>query len=232
MIDDGWLHEKDYRLLGLEADPEKFPLGLWHFVSQIKSVLDVKVGVWHAFTAYWSGIAPGSELDKKYSDVLTTISNGERILSFDPEKAYKFWSDWHSFLKDCGIDMLKVDNQGSYMREIRGQAVVGNDPQRSRSAGTFNFRAFRFTCPAADKLHGKSAGNVLNRPMSAVNRNSNDFFPDDSNNFASHIVQNAWNAPGIRCCMSVTSICGGQTIPMHAKRSPPRPFRRSCLCLG
>ena len=196
MIDDGWLHEKNYRLLGLEADPEKFPLGLRHFVSQIKSVLDVKVGVWHAFTAYWSGIAPGSELDKEYSDVLTTISNGERILSFDPEKAYKFWSDWHSFLKDCGIDMLKVDNQGSYMREIRGQAVV-SETTRSAHEALERSISEHFGSPALPLINcmGNQQENVLNRPMSAVNRNSNDFFPDDSNNFASHIVQNAWNAP-------------------------------------
>ena len=195
IIDDGWLHQKDNKLPALKPIPQN-SAGLKHLISQIKSILDVKVGVWHAFTSYWDGIAPGSELEKQYSDYLTTLPSGAIIPSLDPEKAYKFWSAWHSFLRDCSVDMLKIDNQGSYMPTVLGTAVVSEAARNAHTAVERSV-AEHFGSPALPLINcmGNPQENVFNRPVSAVNRNSDDFFPNDNDSFAAHIVQNAWNAP-------------------------------------
>ena len=198
IIDDGWQDRRDNKLWDFEADKAKFPSGLKHAVDIIKSYGDVKVGIWHTLNVYWSGIAPGSPVAEKYADRLTFLEGGQIIPSLDPEKAYLFWKDYHAFLRSCGIDFLKVDNQGSYMDIVRGHAPTASATRNAHFAiersvaeafGDVNGALKMIDCM------GEPEENILGRPLSSVNRNSDDFFPDKPNGFVDHIVQNAWNAP-------------------------------------
>ena len=198
IIDDGWQDRRDKtRLWDFEADKEKFPLGLKHAVDMIKSYGDIKVGVWHTLNVYWSGIAKDSPITEKYADCLTFIEGGEIIPSLDPEKAYLFWKEYHSFLRSCGVDFLKVDNQGSYMNIVRNHVPTASAARNTHAAMERSVAEIFGENGALRMIDcmGMPEENVLSRPLSAINRNSDDFFPDKENGFVDHIVQNAWNAP-------------------------------------
>ena len=198
IIDDGWQDRRENRLWDFEADKAKFPQGLKHAVDRIKSYGDIKVGIWHTLNVYWDGIAEGSPIAEKYKDDLTFLEGGQIIPSLDPEKAYLFWKDYHAFLKSCGIDFLKVDNQGSYMNIVRNHVPTASATKNAHDAIERSVAESFADESGALRLidcMGEPEENVLARPLSAVNRNSDDFFPDKPNGFVDHIVQNAWNAP-------------------------------------
>lgn len=79
---------------------------------------------------YWDGIDPESELVKNYDCQRLTTSN-HRIPHIEhkpvgspptsvwwlprPDRAFQFWHDWFSYLKSCGVDFVKVDNQAKFV---------------------------------------------------------------------------------------------------------------------
>ena len=193
IIDDGWSTYKDGRLVDFPADPVKFPEGLQECVRKIKEEYGIpKVGVWHAFNGYWNGVDPESELAKRYADSLMMTKTGMLVPSDDPDKAYLFWDAWHSYLADCGVDFVKVDNQSSTHNYLAGTVSTTEGARHAhaaieRSIGK-NFGGVVIDCMGMDME------NVLARPCSAVSRNSDDFFPDRENGFAKHIQQNLYCA--------------------------------------
>ena len=192
IIDDGWqsVDEKE-RMTDYKEDSVKFPNGLKNCVEQMKAISGVQtVGVWHAFAGYWSGVKQGSPLYEKKKDDL--IQNGRGQWLPNPEKALDFFGNWHQYLKENGIDLLKVDSQSTMAIHYRGTLPLA---------------------PAAKELHqaldqsvdvwmnknlincmGMAKENLFNRPMSAISRNSDDFFPRVDGSFEEHLLQNAYNA--------------------------------------
>ncbi|MCI8388209.1 MAG: hypothetical protein HFE63_07095 [Clostridiales bacterium] len=193
IIDDGWLSIREQMLSGFDVDYVKFPEGLKAVIAKMKNEYGIeKVGVWHAFNGYWSGVDPESELYKEQKDNLFTTPSGRVLQSLDEDKAFKFWDAWHSFLADCGVDFLKVDNQSSHSGQIAGVIptaegcrIAHNAIERSISK---NFGGAVIDCMGMDME------NVLARPMSAVSRNSDDFFPKRERGFIKHLTQNVYNA--------------------------------------
>ncbi|XXG72428.1 hypothetical protein AAC387_Pa07g1524 [Persea americana] len=109
-----------------EEDPS---IGLAPIISEIKHKHDLKyVYVWHAITGYWGGVRPGANGMKQYEskmecpisspgvqsnepcDALNSITaNGVGLVN--PDKAFNFYNELHSYLASAGIDGVKVDVQ-------------------------------------------------------------------------------------------------------------------------
>lgn len=194
IIDDGWLDKDGRYLCGFEADKAKFPDGLKACVRRLREEYGVKyVGVWHALNGYWNGVKKDSPLHRLCADVLYETDDGWLIPSpVDEEKAFVFYDRWHTFLRECGVDFLKVDNQSSSINFLKGGVcpvsgarVLHRALERSVDK---NFGGRLINCMGMD------IDNVLSRPGSGLSRNSDDFFPDRDKNFISHINQNAYNA--------------------------------------
>ncbi|MBE6625647.1 MAG: hypothetical protein E7628_00480 [Ruminococcaceae bacterium] len=194
IIDDGWSPVEGNKLKAFEEDREKFPEGLKECIRRIKEDYGIeKVGVWHTIHAYWQGIHPDSELNKSHADSLVFSPEWGRIVPVnDLDKQYKFWDDWHSYLSDCGVDFVKVDNQGGCGYLYIGicpvmEGVWINHEAIERSINK-HFGGTVINCMGMD------LENVQTRPYTAMNRNSDDFYPDRENGFEMHLRQNIYNA--------------------------------------
>lgn len=193
IIDDGWMTTRNQMLAGFDVNLTKFPEGLKATISKMKNVYGVeKVGVWHAFNGYWNGVDPESQLYSVQKDNLFITPSGKALQSLDEEKAFRFWDTWHSFLADCGVDFLKVDNQSSNSGHILGAIATAEGCRIAHRALERsiekNFGGAVINCMGMDME------NVLARPGSAVSRNSDDFFPKRERGFIKHLTQNVYNA--------------------------------------
>ncbi len=193
MIDDGWAQTEDFRLKSCFVDEEKFPGGLKKFIKHIKEEYAIEyVGIWHAFTGYWYGIDKQSELYSLNKNNFTEVSAGIIMPSGEEEYAYNFFSGWHQYLREQGVDFLKIDTQGNafefyknYPNPCEKTVNLHNAIENSVSE---NFDSVVINCM------GMSSLNMFSRRKSCLVRNSDDFFPDKEDGFESHITQNAYNA--------------------------------------
>ena len=193
MIDDGWSTLDKWYLCDFAVDPVKFPDGLASCISRMKSEYGVeKVGVWHAFNGYWMGVKKDSPLYHSQKENLFLSPGGYYLPAVDEEKAFKFWDTWHSYLKDCGVDFLKIDNQSCTPHLLAGvmpTAEAARIAHRAMERSIFkNFDGQVINCM------GMNMENVFARTASALSRNSDDFFPERDRGFVSHLLQNAYNA--------------------------------------
>ncbi|MBR5252436.1 MAG: hypothetical protein IKV39_01005 [Clostridia bacterium] len=191
IIDDGWSPVVENQLQAFEEDREKFPEGLKECIRRIKEDYGIKyVGVWHTLHAYWWGVDAQSKLGHEMEDCLF-LTNCKVVPINDPEKQYKFWDTWHSYLRDCGVDFVKVDNQST------GGIWAGND-STVRSTGIAHETLERSVKKNFDgniiNCMGMDMEDVFTRPFTAVSRNSDDFFPHREDGFAKHLQQNIYNA--------------------------------------
>lgn len=193
IIDDGWSIFKDFKLQSFGIDKAKFPSGFKTFISRIKKEYGVEyVGVWHAFSGYWFGIERDSELYNEQKENLWENNSGLIVPAGEYEKAYKFYSTWHSFLKEQGVDFLKVDAQGNAIEFYKNspnavQKTIEAHRALEQSVKE-NFGGIMIDCM------GESNINMYSREFSTVVRNSDDFFPDKADGFEAHITQNAYDA--------------------------------------
>ena len=193
IIDDGWSPVHDMMLTGFKADAEKFPEGLRACIDRIKGEYGVGyVGVWHAFNGYWMGVDPESELYSEWSDCLCMTPSGKFFPSLDEDKAYRFWDAWHSYLADCGVDFLKVDNQSSWGPRTEGLMPSIESVRHAHRA--IERSVFKNFGGAVINCMGMDMENVFSRPRSAMSRNSDDFFPGKERGFTDHLMQNVYNA--------------------------------------
>ena len=194
LIDDGWSQIKDNALWSFEEDRTKFPEGLAACIARIKEEYGCPyVGVWQAFNGYWKGIHPDGAVAKEMGDELTACPNGLLIPSPEAEKSYRFWSRWHRYLADQGVDFVKVDNQTTYSYYI-DEVCKNAEGVRAAHEG-LERSVFEFFGGKMINCMGMGIYDQLSRPKSALNRNSNDFLPKLENGFTIHIVTNAYNAP-------------------------------------
>ncbi len=181
LIDDGWSeYNDDMTLKSIYEDKTKFPSGLKNTVRILKEKYDVvSVGAWHSATGYWKGTAFKDE---------TTLSTPQGI---EVPAGYEFYSKWHTYLKEQGIDFVKVDCQGNieeYMRNNKDSlASVIKAQQGLDKSAEENFE-FMINCMGMVNI------NMLNRDSSVVCRNSDDFFPLDKESLENHVKQNVYNA--------------------------------------
>lgn len=198
LIDSGWfIHDGDgtkgQRAADLRANPEKFPKGLKGLVREVKEKYGVRyVGIWHGFPAIWQGIAKGSFAYEQTKDWLVELPSGFCFPGFTREKAFGFFNYWHSYLKNEGIDFIKVDLQG--MAKLVAENVTDiNDAMKNFHAGFEASAALHFDGKVINCM-GMNQVNVQSRPLTGWSRNSDDFYPNRENGFGEHFLQNAYNA--------------------------------------
>lgn len=200
ILDDGWQSlDDDRRLMRFEPNAEKFPDGLAPVIRQIKQQYDVQMfGVWHTLAGYWQGVSPHGPLAKQYrieqSASPLRRADGSELPhgnAIAPDDAARFYYDFYAYLRRCGVDLTKVDNQNA-------QANFAQSPNNRCEMVTRYQQAFQgaaWTYFLGNTIHCMSNRNDVAYNMSATTvwRNSDDYFPrqDDSHQF--HVFCNAMN---------------------------------------
>ena len=194
IIDDGWAKRtglNDWKITSYFEDKSKFPNGLKGCIEKLKNSYGIEsVGIWHSMTAHWYGIEKNSELFISQKENITETNAGCFIPS--PERAYEFFDNWYRYLKEQGIDFLKIDTQGNVLEFFKGSKDCLKkcvDYQESIDKAAFdNFGDKVINCMGMSNL------NAFTRPYTTISRNSDDYYPDKPESFTSHIMQNAYNA--------------------------------------
>jgi raffinose synthase len=193
MIDDGWSKTHEERLCTFEPDPLKFPNGMQNLTKELKSTYGIQsIGVWHTFAGYWGGIDPASSLASDMAPYLYKTNSQKLIPYPDKVRGYGFWDAWHSYLKQQGIDFVKVDGQSAINNFMMHQMPVGQSSLESHKALEASVGIHFDQCMI--NCMGMAPENIWNRPISSVSRSSDDFVPDDENGFAEHALQNVYNS--------------------------------------
>jgi raffinose synthase len=202
LLDEGWRTANAQKLAGYDADPTKFPHGIAGLVKTLHEKYQVpNVGVWHVFQGYWRGVDPDSEIGRNHS--LFGGDDGQYLPDPRGGAGESFYADWYRFLKDAGIDFVKVDNQASNPKFTDGLL-----PLFSSGAGeqqNVQEAALEYMSSAADRSEGKqcvsvincmemSLENAFNWRYSNVARNSDDYNPDSRADIKDHTFWNAYNA--------------------------------------
>lgn len=218
IIDDGWQDTKgDRKLCSFRADASKFPLGLKSSVAHLKSKFPyiMHVGVWSTVNGYWNGIYPGSELDQEFKTLSTNAG-----LFVHPNVVDKFFHKYFSYLRDCGISLLKMDNQVVL--------TFVNDP-------AVRNLLWQTHCPIVEHLGKKYFGSnfiycmamvptllsfvpgwsAAKHPKQPILRNSDDFFPNIADSHAWHMYTNFYN------CLYTRHMSAYLDFDMFQTRPPP-----------
>ncbi len=178
------------KLRSFKAAPDRFPSGLAYCVDKMNEY-GITVGMWHPTTGYWKGIDPEGEIARELSDVLIKSAEGTLLTDYKQEKAYKFYSAFHSYLRSCGVKFVKVDNQSMTRRFYKNLAPVGRVAREyhdglEASVGQ-NFGNVMINCM------GTASEDMWNRSESPVSRCSGDFAPENAAWFRKHIAQCSYN---------------------------------------
>ena len=209
MIDDMWAEIRDFynhtpddgvplwkylhasSLYSFSADPKRFPNGLKHCIDLLKEH-GLTVGVWHPTTGYWKGIDRNGEAYKLLKDYLSEAPDGTLVPDYHKEKSYIYYSTLHDYLRKCGAEIVKIDNQSISRRYYKGLAPVGkvvrdfHDAMEASAAEHFGSQVIN--------CMGMAGEDVWNRSISPISRCSNDFQPENPEWFADHITQCAYNS--------------------------------------
>ena len=197
LVDDGWQqydNEESKKLLSIKEDTAKFPEGFKAFTQKVKEEYGVKyVGVWHAFEGYWAGISKDGKLYQNNKDLFFETPTGFIVPGETEEKAFKFWDMQHGYLKEQGIDFVKVDNQAT--ASAKYDNILPGATAASILHTAIEKSVFKHFGGAIINCMGSKMENILTRPQSAINRNSDDFYPNAEHSFIKHIVQNVYISP-------------------------------------
>lgn len=192
LIDDGWSTTPNNKIASFDADPEKFPNGLASTVAKIKSYGVKYVGVWHTLNLYWGGVLEGSPLFEEIKDHLVQVNDGMWVPKPTVTDSRAIFTMWYTRLKEQGVDFTKVDNQSSmpyYFNGFYEASVVTQINKGLDKAAAEIFKADIINCMGMDPE------NTFARPLSAVNRNSDDYFPDwGEDGLVFHAMTNAYNS--------------------------------------
>lgn len=205
ILDDGWQDIREQQLLDFAPDTAKFPGGLEGLAAMAKGEFDITyLGVWHTLQGYWCGVAPDGPLSERYRVVETTGAirpwqdppTQYPLGYIHPDDIARFYQDFYDYLRRCGVDLTKVDNQS------------GLDAFSEGDAGRIaTMRAYQHGLQGAAMSHLQGnlihcMGNGSDIPYhmvgSTVWRNSDDYYPETKRPGHAvqqhHIVANAYNA--------------------------------------
>lgn len=180
-------------LTGMEADPKKYPGGMKRTTEILKKDYGVSwVGVWHTFNGYWNGIQIDSEVGRQMKDHLMPVSDKVAIPDPRSDNGAAFWDAWYKFLKDSGVDFVKVDNQGTLPLMTRDLLPVSNVTGQAHK----NLEA------AAEKYFDSNVMNCMNENIETIyqwektnlGRSSVDYNPLTYSNPRSNSVLNVFNS--------------------------------------
>ena len=178
------------KLYSFKADPVRFPNGLKHCIEKINDY-GIKVGIWHPTTGYWMGIDPEGEIYRDYKDCLIQTEDGRYIHGPEQGKAYQFYNAFHDYLRKCGTEFVKIDNQSMSRRFFKKLAPVGQAARQFHDAMEASvgqhFDNQMINCM------GMASEDMWNRSVSPISRCSDDFQPENKEWFTKHILQCSYN---------------------------------------
>lgn len=190
-----------------EDDPAK---GLAHVVNEIKGKHQLKyVYVWHAITGYWGGVRPGAAGMEHYGSKMQRpvpspgVQKNERCDALDsmtanglglvnPDRAFSFYDELHSYLASAGIDGVKVDVQNvleTLGAGHGGRVMLARKYQQALEASV----ARNFPDNGIISCMSHSTDNLYSSKRSAVIRASDDFWPRDPASHTIHVASVAYN---------------------------------------
>lgn len=178
-------------LYDYEAAKDRFPMGLSHAIEKMHSY-GMKVGIWHPTTGYWRGLDPNGKAYEKLRNFTYTTPDGMIIGNWREGASFRYYDAIHSFLRECGADFVKVDNQSMTRRFYKGLDSVGK-VTRSWHRGLEGSVGLNFDNTMINCM-GMASEDMWNRGYSSVCRASDDFQPEDRAWFAKHILQCTYNS--------------------------------------
>lgn len=210
ILDDGWLSTEERatgekRLTAFQAN-DKFPGGLRATVDMAKREFGIETFlVWHALGGYWGGVSPEAfpgyrvvDETRSYSPSLLKHTPGLNdafgniIGVVAPEDIHRFYQDFHRFLREQGVDGVKVDNQSaleSVSRGLGGRAELMrryHEALEGSAAAHFGGRVINCMSHGTDVIYQTLASNIT--------RSFTDFWPGDPSSHGLHMVANAVNS--------------------------------------
>jgi raffinose synthase len=213
ILDDGWLSHRTgdagQKMLTTFAPNAQFPEGLAPLVKAAKADYGIETFmVWHAMTGYWGGADPVSFVQYRPKTAIRYMAPGIShyvpnmhewwgtvIGTVPPEHIYQFFQDFHRYLREQGVDGVKVDVQAQLEMVATGLGGRVKLMQAYREAleGSVNMH---FT---PDARHGAnlincmscSAEMLYSTRASTVTRTSTDFWPKRPETHGEHIHTNA-----------------------------------------
>ncbi|KAK9237685.1 raffinose synthase or seed imbibition protein Sip1-domain-containing protein [Lipomyces kononenkoae] len=197
ILDDGWQVTNEKRQLMQFDANDRFPGGLKHTVSTIKSTFPYikHVAVWHALLGYWNGIAPEGELGKKYSLTKCRAYNDD-IYIVSENDVSRFYDDFYKHLYSSGITAVKADVQ-MHLYDLQGDGISGTfihkayqDALKLHSLRYFYRRVTYCMAMSAEYFYYSHL--QTSSPKPAL-RNSDDFFPNIPSSHHWHIFCNSMN---------------------------------------
>ncbi|XP_064961648.1 probable galactinol--sucrose galactosyltransferase 2 [Musa acuminata AAA Group] len=181
------------------------------FVSNIKQTYGLRyVYVWHALMGYWGGVSPDAAETKKYNSKLVYPVQSPGNLSHsrdltmdcmekygvgmvDPEKAFDFYDDLHSYLMSQNIDGVKVDVQN--ILETIGTSHGGRVSLAHRFHEALeksiakNFQDNSIICCMA-----QSTDSIYSSKVNSITRASDDYMPRNMLSQTLHVAAVAFNS--------------------------------------
>jgi hypothetical protein len=193
IVDAGWSDDVDYHLNSFMPNKEKFPEGFRGMIDKLKEEYGLGwVGVWHTIIGYWNGIYSNGPIALEMGSNLYKTNAGKLIPYPEASRAFDFWNKWHSYLKQEGVDFVKVDYQSVLVNMLKNDIAIGRAAKEAHEALEAsvgkNFDNRIINCM------GMASENLWHRPVSPISRNSDDFFPKEKDNFKEHALQNAYNS--------------------------------------
>ena len=177
----------DRKLVDFKADPKQFPNGLKAAISEVKEKYGIKIGAWHPMTGYWYGFDQNGETAKEYANYLTQNDDVRMVVKPTVEAMFGYHNAFYTYLKDAGIEFVKVDNQSGLEWFYRNMGTIGEVATALHTgvegAVGLNFDGAIINCM------GCATENIWNRPNSLINRCSGDFLPENRKWFIDHIIQ-------------------------------------------
>jgi raffinose synthase len=204
ILDDGWLsadvRSAAYRKLTAFTANDKFPGGLKETVRIAREQFGIQnFFVWHAFEGYWEGVDPqcfaeyaAFDLPRQYAPPLDQGGwwmEPATVGVIPPANIYRFYHDFHRYLRSQGVDGVKVDNQAMLESVARGSggrvAMMKAYHEALEGSALVHFQGNLINCMSTsnDMLYHALA--------STVTRTSDDYFPNRPESHGAHLAVNA-----------------------------------------
>lgn len=128
IIDDGWQEEVirggwPRRFLRKLSANKRFPEGVGGVVKSLKSLGVDFVGLWHTINIHWSGFEEEA-LRELGGGFFSMFAEGY-VPPPTMEEAFKLYEKFFSWVKDNGLDFVKIDNQWIIHALYGGFSMVG-----------------------------------------------------------------------------------------------------------
>lgn len=209
ILDDGWQQVTakspavPQRLTGFAAQEPKFPEGLKGTVDLARRYGVENFLVWHTLQGYWGGADPSSfpgygirKILKKYSPSILHYAakmdewcGGPVTAVVATEHIYAFYQAYHRYLRQQGVNGVKVDNQSS----SEGLAVGEGGRVRLLRKYHEALEGSIHTHFAGNLINCMSCGNdILYQTLnSTLTRTSTDFWPKRPETHGLHLYTNS-----------------------------------------